>query len=289
MTKRIGVVGLGSIGARHARNLVELGHEVKGCDPHVESGEFHVERRLEKIADWADGLVIASPTTLHRPHLAWAREVGKPTFIEKPIADVKITVPNNVIMVGYNLRFHQTVRRVDAIIRQGTIGVPFWANFIVSQKNSRPIYQRDGVILNWSHEIDLALHLLGPAKVAASSTRTVSHYDDLTDIVLLHDSGCRSCVHLDYIGDPEVRRFHILGSKGNITANLTFPRVVHTHKPGRTPEVNYANDSFDFNYREEMEAFIDRMDDKDTLGAYPEEAMEVLDICLQVRKEAGLP
>jgi hypothetical protein len=37
-----------------------------------------------------------------------------------------------------------------------------------------------------------------------------------------------------------------------------------------------------------MKAFIDRMDGKETLGCSAEEGLEVLKVCLEVRKQAGL-
>jgi hypothetical protein len=37
-----------------------------------------------------------------------------------------------------------------------------------------------------------------------------------------------------------------------------------------------------------MQAFLDRIDGKETIGCTGEEGLEVLKICLEVRKQAGL-
>ena len=49
-----------------------------------------------------------------------------------------------------------------------------------------------------------------------------------------------------------------------------------------------GTDTWNDNYIEEMQAFIDRIDGKETIGCTGEEALKVLEICLEVRKQAGL-
>jgi phosphoglycerate dehydrogenase-like enzyme len=55
---KIGILGLGSIGSRHAKNLKAMGHEVLGYDP--ARGTHSRDAVLE-----ADAIIIASPTTKH--------------------------------------------------------------------------------------------------------------------------------------------------------------------------------------------------------------------------------
>lgn len=304
MSKTIGIIGLGSIGMRHAKNLIAMGHKVHGHDPGNGKAmdALNVAGGIASSSDEfnnMDGIIIASPTAMHMKHAEefWPRyRYGKAKnaaiFIEKPIyhrwpdmlGGESLNSPD---MVGYNMRFHNCVIRADTMLAEGRIGTPYAAHFIVAQKNSRPSYLRDGVILNWSHEIDLALHLLGPAKVIASATRLTDGKDDLTDIILLHDSGCRSHIHLDYLGDPEIRDFYIQGDKGNLFANLIKPRFITT-RDSKGEQTEHLGDTFDQNYVTEMKAFIDCIDGKPHLGCTGAEALEVLKICLEVRKQAGL-
>lgn len=289
MTKTIGVIGLGSIGMRHAKNLHSMGHHVWGCDPDMQKrldlGFDYTASEIDHLLT-ADAIVIASPTHKHYEHIFACRD--KPFFVEKPIAH---TISDGLLlsrkvaecMVGYNLRFHGCVKKAKEWLDSGKIGEPLWANFTLAQHSIKPPYLRDGVILNWSHEIDLALYLLGPAEVVASSTRLTDGKDDLTDILLTHKSGRRSTVHLDYLTEPEVRGFIIGGDKGFIEVNL-LNRLARV-EPG---EFFQAKDTWNDNYIEEMQAWIDRIDGKETIGCTGSEGLEVLKICLEVRRQAGL-
>lgn len=280
---KIGVIGLGSIGMRHARNLQELGHEVVGYDPIKERRDQFKGDSLGEAA-----YVVASPTSNHVGRILNSLIDQRPAFIEKPIAGEPVTDRDirHVAMVGYNLRFHFCTKKAKEWIDAGKIGRPLWANFTCGQFNDRPEYLRDGVILNWSHEIDLALYLLGPATLEASSTRLTNGQDNLTIMLLTHESDCRSIIHLDYITQPEKRFFCIYGEKGEIFASLK-DRYINIQ--GEHYESCYdKSGSYDQDYKDEMKAFVDRIEGKETLGCTGPEALKVLGICLEVRKQAGL-
>lgn len=305
---KIGVIGLGSIGLRHAKNLADLGHQVLAWDPDAarcKEALYYKGNVPIGICDCIhevtygdeDGIVIASPTRFHIDHLSRAlREHTAPVFIEKPIADsdrvlhLSDLIKSRPTMVGYNLRLHSCVKKAKEWLDSGAIGTPLWANFTCAQYNDKPAYLRDGVILNWSHEIDLALYLLGSATVAASSTRLTDGKDDMTDILLTHEGGCRSSIHLDYLTDPEWRHFMIYGADGTIQCDLPSRSIRLFGKSGSLPNQEFidSDGSYDQDYLEEMQAFIDRLDGKKTIGATGAEGLAVLDICLKVREQAGL-
>lgn len=298
MTKTIAVIGLGSIGMRHAKNLRDMGHHVWGMDPdmsrRLELGYDYTANRVEEIMS-ADAWVIASPTPEHARHLGDAIDYGVNVFIEKPIMD-RMKLDTHEIkrldtickaMVGYNLRFHSCVKKAKEWLDADLIGKPLWANFTLGQYNDRPAYLRDGVILNWSHEIDLCLYLLGGADVVASSTRLTDGKDDMTDILLTHEDGCRSTIHLDYITQPEQRNFSITGESGFIRVNLEGGRIADI-KCTKETSTHIFTDNWNDNYIEEMQAFIRRIDGEKTIGCTGEEGLKVLEMCLEVRKQAEL-
>lgn len=297
MTKKnIAVIGLGSIGMRHAKNLHDLGHKVFGYDPDKKAAAelqkmwgggamTGSSTDLDEVIERSEAVVIASPTETHFDMIAKCE--GKPVFVEKPIGGRGAPIVGNVIMVGYNLRFHHCVKTAKSWIADGLIGEPLWANFVCAQYNDRPEYLRDGVILNWSHEIDLALYLLGPAKLASSMTRLNRGKDDMVDIILSH-SKCPSTIHLDYVTQPEIRQTVIVGKEGSIILDLRSRNAWLRGNAGIIMDHVEAHDSFDDNYVEEMNAFIDRIDGNNTIGCTAEEALAVLKICLNVRTQAGL-
>jgi predicted dehydrogenase len=296
-TKTIGVIGLGSIGSRHATNLwKELGQtEVIGYDPDPSKHKGWTCGDLDFLLKMADIVVIASPTPDHYQHILACSHGSKKIFVEKPIADQQWQLDNlknyrtaMESFVGYNLRFHSCVKKAKEWLDAGMIGKPLWANFTLAQHSEKPPYLRDGVILNWSHEIDLATYLLGRGDVACSSTRLSDGRDDLTDILLTHDSGCRSVVHLDYITQPEIRQFLIVGTGATIIVDLLHRMAWLRRADDVIIDQFQGQDTWGENYVEEMQAFLDRCDGKETIGCTGEEGLKVLEICLKVREQVGL-
>ncbi len=292
--KTILIIGMGSIGKRHDRNLVELGCRTIPYDPIVyDPGPDYFSNALKDC----DAVVIASPTSTHYNYFLQCMGYNKPIFVEKPIArnasewrSLKYYIGQGAnLFVGYNLRFHPCVIQAKQWLDDGKIGKVLWANFVCAQFNDKPEYMRDGVILNWSHEIDLALHLLGPAIVTGSSTR-VQDTDTMTDILLLHETACMTTVHLDYVTKPERRGFLVQGTRGQIQGHLPHRTIALLDENDMCPEHHTLTaTSYDTDYINEMKAFLDHIDGKPHIGCTGEEARDVLEICLKVREQCGLP
>jgi predicted dehydrogenase len=132
---RIGILGYGSIGSRHGRNLVALGHKVIFHDPAM-ADTLSVVEVIEK----SDAVVIASPTSQHLADIAACKKRKKPCFVEKPIADRIGKDLNWPLMVGYNMRFHPCVIKAKEWLADERVGEPFWGSFICAQYNDKPEY-----------------------------------------------------------------------------------------------------------------------------------------------------
>lgn len=298
--KQVGVIGLGSIGMRHAKNLREIdafdGINVIGYDPNKPIDGLN-SSTLNEILDICQIVVIASPTPNHEAHLSTAIARHKHVFIEKPIGDTnKFNIAaaledakkeNLVVFCGYNNRFHACVKQAKQWLSEGKIGNPIWASVTLAQYSEKEPYLRDGVTSNWSHELDLALYLLGPAKVSAASMRVTNGSDDMADIILVHESGARSNIHLDYLVKPEIRATTIVGTEGRLAIDLVSRWACLVTKDGQRTEHQF-HDSFDENYVEEIRAFLDRIEGKETLGCDGQEGLAVLEIILEAKRMAGL-
>ena len=297
--KTIGVIGLGSIGLRHAKNLLAMGHAVHGFDPDQERMKLFFESGghagATDFSTILEALVIASPSEQHLSDLGKAVGAGKHIFIEKPIAtgdanSVKHLVSwstletGKVVMVGNNLRFHSCVKKAREWLSARLIGRPLWANFTLAQYNDK--YTED-VVLNWgSHELDLARYLLGPCWVKAAVGDR-----EIADIILMHDIGCRTTGHLDYVTKPERREFMIGGTEGVLRINLVA-RWATIHSPGNImthSTLESEAGSFDEDYIAEMHAFIDLIDGKPVPhAATGMDGLAVLELCLEAKKMAGI-
>jgi predicted dehydrogenase len=291
---KIGILGLGSIGKRHANNLRMLGHDVGAFDVDTKAfngtGIKFLER--ENLLKWADAIVIATPTAQHYDD--WGDCLsGSPIFIEKPLSGGSLDEWDlaNIrpVSVGYNLRFHPCVKAACAWLSAGHIGIPIWAQFTVGQFNDKPAYLRDGVVLNWSHEIDLALYLFGPAKVVASSVRLTDGKDDIADFVLQHDSGARSTIHLDYVTKNEIREAWIVGTEKNIGMDLLGRR----NSMGKV--IQEFGGKWDDDYLDEISEWVKKITPtppaiikEASPLATGEDGLRVLEICHQVKQIAGI-
>lgn len=272
---RVGVLGLGSIGLRHSQNLISLGHEVLGFDPD--------EGRQSLLASYGgrpttresvfacDRLVVATPTPSHWGDL---QETRIPTLAEKPIADKPLEFSlNHITLVGYNLRYHSCVKQAAKWLTAGFIGAPLYGNFVLAQYNAKPDYLRDGVILNWSHEIDLCLHLMGPA----SHLARVQKNKIAASLFLDHNNGTSSAIHLNYINKNEERYFTILGDRGKIHCVLAPYRVAECHCEDGSVYAYTFDTTFDEDYVTEIKAFLSGDIGP---GCTAKQAVDVLNICL---------
>lgn len=290
---------MGSIGKRHLENLKSLGIDAIGYD-------LASNQTRESVIRESDAVVIATPTNHHLNDLNDCINAGKHALVEKPIwhsTEASFSAlddpdqilkrakeKNLVVFIGNNLRYHACVRAAKEKLLMGAIGNPLWASITVGQFTDKEPYLRDGVTLNWgAHEIDLALHLLGPAKVLAATTRLTARADpgdDVSDFILSHDSGCRSSVHLDYVTKPEIRATTIVGDKGQLTIDLVRRWGCITQLDGQQSTFQ-ANDSWDSNYVDEMKGFLARINGhNDGIGATGEDGLETLKIIEAVKNEA---
>lgn len=280
---KIGVVGYGSIGSRHAANAAKLGHEVHVYDPVLPAtARVAVERELYEECD---AIVIATPTMFHEQALRACVERGKHVLMEKPIAAQIGAIPKLldladekglVVMMGNNLRLHPCVQQVKQWLGTGEISDPIWASFICAQQAEK--YTSDGVILNTgAHEVDLALYFFGPA-----SEYVGAHGDhQVAGFTMIHDSGVRSTFYLNAETPHRIREFWIAGTKQNIGVDLDARRM------SLGTEAKQAPGSYDDDYLNEMRAFIDRINGVFAPGASGRDGLATLKALLDIKKKVG--
>lgn len=298
---KVGIVGYGSIGKRHATNALALGHQVFVYDP-AERSDVKFERM---IYDTCDAVVIATPSWVHISGIRACAERGRHMLVEKPIATSDRTLremldfaasKNLVVMMGNNLRFHPCVQQAKLQIDVGEIGKPIWASFTCAQFGQK--YLDEGVTLNTgAHEVDVALHLFGPARVISACARKIDAMqyggDSMVDFVLEHENGVRSSFHLDNFTPIWIREFRVIGNDGDLHGNLLARTLTARLTDPKLPGITHTHDfkghgSYDTDYRDEMAAFFDRIKGVARPGATGEDGFATLDILLEVRSKAGI-
>lgn len=194
---KIAVLGCGSIGTRHIRNLIALGipaRDITGWDlnPGALAGLPDGVQRGPSL-EGPDALLICTPATARPLRMTSAIERRVGVFIEKPPALSLAELPDNLIqsfgerphLVGYNLRFHP-----QAQLLRGWHESAVGTFTIACDMRTWPGTNYASALWECSHEIDLAQFALGPiARLAAASSR-----DDRWVLKLDHENGCESTV-----------------------------------------------------------------------------------------------
>ncbi|MEU5521439.1 Gfo/Idh/MocA family oxidoreductase [Streptomyces sp. NPDC052079] len=138
---RIGILGLGRIGAFHAETLSGLDavESLVVSDPFADAAKAAAERFGAEVADspeavlaaGVDGVVVAAATDAHPALIVACAEAGVPVFCEKPVARTMaegvevlkavegLDVP---IQIGFNRRFDAGFVAAREAVRSGELG-----------------------------------------------------------------------------------------------------------------------------------------------------------------------
>ena len=245
------VLGAGSIGSRHARNLVAAGAKVAVADPFPDNarpvdGTTPVPFDLDRL-DGYDGVVVASPTSEHLTQATSVADAAVPALVEKPLAmsaaeAAALAPADDRITVGFNLRFHEPVRRLVEMVHGGRIGQPLsgrlWFGSWLPDWRPGVDYRRSysaradlggGVLLDAIHELDLCVWLFGPdlAVQGAVVDRVGPLELDVEDTVkalLTTPDGVPVEVSLDYLSRRYRRGIEVIGDEA--TVRLDWARAV---------------------------------------------------------------
>jgi predicted dehydrogenase len=252
LSLRVLVVGAGSAGRRHARNLLSLGARVSCFDPRADRIE---QARAEQpqldagFGDWDaalaspfDAAVVASPPFAHVEQARALLRKGAAVLLEKPVAPdlaaaqrlaATVAEARVPLLLGYTYRWWPPLlelrRRVDA----GAVGPLRHARFVMSAhladwhpwERYQDFFmasreQGGGALLDESHFLDLAAWLFGmPESVQGRAERLSSleiTSDDNVDVLCCYGRTFRVTLHLDLYGRPHERSVTVVGEQGTL-------------------------------------------------------------------------
>ena len=279
---KILLVGLGSIGKRHLRNILSLGYKnISLVSQSFKSTEEFNNLLIYSTVEQAisknnfDAAIICVPTSFHIQTLNILLNAGiKNIYLEKPVShnyfDIQkskelIQKNNSRVIVGYDLHYDLGLQKVNELISSNTIGTIVSANAQVGQylPDWRPhedysngmsakIKTGGGVLLDLVHEFDYLIWLLGNVKTIASINENSGSLEieteDVAEVLLQFDSGVIGSIHLDYLQQKLVRNCLITGSDGSIFWDLTSSKVKWVLKDKSEHEFDYIgferNDRF---------------------------------------------
>lgn len=291
---KILVIGCGSIGKRHIRNLLSVGVDrVAACDINDKKrNEVKREFSIEVFIDLEEALLrdryeaafICTPPGLHVQQARQVLANGLHCFIEKPLSHTLAGIDEIIaladqaqktVMIGYNLRFSPYLRRIKDMIDGGHIGkvlflkasvgyyLPHWR----PHEDYRQGYgsKQDlggGIILDASHEIDYVRHLLGEVTDVLAVCRRLSNLaietEDFAEITMRHRNGAYSQIHLDYLQSNYRRSCEIIGDKGMLIWDINERNIRTYSLNDKEYHTFYEGLNADINdmYKQEIKHFF---------------------------------
>jgi predicted dehydrogenase len=307
---KILIAGLGSIGQRHARNLRALlgdhvdllAYRVRGL-PHVITERMTLDRSASvehrhgirafddldaALAERPTAVIVCNPSRFHVPTAIQAIHAGCHVLIEKPLSDSYQQVDELiacasrrglVAAVGYQMRFHPALRRLQQLLAARSIGPILnvraeWGEYLPDAhpyEDYRQSYAAradlgGGVILCYIHELDYLTWLFGPPQsVSATGGRSgaldLDVEDHATTRMVTDIDGRDVTIELSqsFAQRSPSRSCVVLGEAGEIAVDFMTPSLEVRSGDGAV----VGRESFDGFERNDL--FLDEM--KNFLGA----------------------
>jgi len=307
---RIGLIGLGRIGAFHAETLSALPSVTSlvvtdavpaAVDAVVQRHGVEATETPEKLlASGVDGVVVAAATDAHPELIVAAVEAGVPVFCEKPVAKTMtegVSVARRVagssvpVQIGYPRRFDAGFAAVRQAIANGELG---WVHTVRSTTlDPAPppaayLAVSGGIFRDCSiHDFDAVRYVTGREVVevyATGSDRGDPVFADVDDVafaatVLTLDDGARAVVsNSRYNARGYDVRMEVHGSEDSIAAGLDEGLPLRSAQPGvsfpgGTPYAFFM-DRFADAFRASLGAFVEVAAGKRPSPCTVEDALE---------------
>ncbi|EAP1584026.1 gfo/Idh/MocA family oxidoreductase [Salmonella enterica] len=319
--KNIAVIGLGSIAARHRRNLKllfpqaliyaisasgrNLTYPVSDCD--------RIASSIEQLTGLVDMAIIASPATKHAEHAIPFIAANIPVLIEKPIvasvedaqrlieASRKYKTP---VAVGYCLRYMPSARMTQQALAKGLAGQLLNANICIGQylpdwratkdyRDSVSVskFLGGGALLELSHEFDYTRWMLGELRIHNAIIRNSGtlniEVEDLVDVVAMTNQQAVIHLHLDFLQRKAYRHCNFIGTKGRIEWDLILNQVLLHTEEGT--ETLYSDVAYDKNemYLDMLRDFIQFIVGRPHQCILVNDAVATIELIEKIKNVAG--
>ncbi len=231
---RVGVVGYGSIGRHHARNLRDMpGVDFVGVVDALPTARAQAEVAGFRTFDTAHGLiaagldaaVISVPTSLHEDVAEPFIDASIALLIEKPLAQSMVAAKRLMascasagvpLLVGYIERYNPAMEAVRDFVAGGSLGR------LISMSARRvgilPPRIRDASVLIdiGVHDIDMAAFITGARLNLLCAQGGMALLQDRLDFatLLLDAGGCIVSIETNWVTPVKVRELSITGTHG---------------------------------------------------------------------------
>lgn len=250
---RVGVVGVGSLGAHHARVLRECADaELVGIYEAREARAAEVARAaetrafpsLDALLDTVQAVTIAVPTSEHHRIATAALQRGVDVLIEKPItstlaeADALLALAESqgrIVQVGHIERFNAAVRACEPYLERPLFVESHRLAPFVPRGTDVPV-----VLDLMIHDIDLVLSLVheGIAAVAAVGVPVLTPTVDIANARIDFSNGAVANITASRVSAERQRKIRFFQPSAYISLDLAQGRgqVYRRRVPSPSPE-----------------------------------------------------
>lgn len=260
LKNKILIVGLGSIGKRHLKNILSLGYENvslvrRNAKILKEFPSLKVYKSISNACETNNfnTVIISTPTSNHFKDFIEAsnNNISK-IYIEKPICYTleeaqkiqEVTKQKKIdVVIGYDLHFDLGLQKVQELLSYKVIGKVCFFKVEVGQylPDWRPNedYRKGmsakkdlggGVMLDLIHEFDYTNWIFGPIIKIFGKNSQISNLEIETEDTSLNivetKTGILGLISLDYLQKELSRTCKIIGDKGTIIWNYKESKVM---------------------------------------------------------------
>lgn len=290
---RIGVAGVGRIGAFHAETLMGLDFvdDLVVTDVATDVAQALADRlgvtfagsETALLASGVDGFVIATATPAHSSLLRQSVEAGVPTFCEKPLASTlaetielaKVVDASAVpVQVGFQRRFDDGYRRAASAVAGGELGFVHTIRANTHDQAPPPaayVATSGGLFRDCSvHDFDIVRFVSGREVVSVYATGAnkgalffadADDVDTAAAVLTLDDDTLVTVTTTRYNGAGHDVRMEVMGSDGTLGVGFDDSLAVTSAQEGASNPAGPRHQSFMERfrpaYRVELAAFAD--------------------------------
>jgi len=243
---KIGLAGVGYLGARHLKHLQEIeGVQLSGVwdnNPAIrealrQTGSIPIAESFEELLQNSDAIDLVTPTSTHYELGLKVVNSGRPLFVEKPLCATydegrklveRADSMGVMIQVGHIERFNRAYRSLKNIIgeRDHATGAPKVRPRFIEAHRLAPWAGRGvdvAVIYDLMiHDLDLILSLIDEEVVAvhASGVGVVTRSVDIANARLEFHNGAVANVTASRISLKRMRKIRIFGAQEYIALDF---------------------------------------------------------------------
>jgi len=318
---KVVIIGFGSIGQRHCKNLLdESNAEIFLCTKH-NLKNFKNNKRIQNLPSLEECLknqpdigLICNTSNLHVETAIKLAKNNCHLLIEKPLSNslknitplLSLVKKNKLItLMGFNLRFHPCLIKIKQILSKNKIGriiyihaengsyLPDWH----PEEDYRKSYTSrktlgGGAVLTCLHEIDYLSWLFGDVKEVSAISGKFSDLkidsEDLALTSLRFKNNIIAHVHLDFFQRPAQRSCKIVGTNGTLFCdfNRNIISLYELNKKKWKEIMNLKNYNINDMYVEEIKQLLNCVKAKKKSVNDINQGLKILKIGLGILKSS---